>query len=480
MSEQNYKEFWQFALDQIHEEYKNNGQENEFLLWFKIEYLEDTLDTITVSVPSEFMWQRMISKGNIKKIENKICEITGREKISLVPKFTSMPISKISENKTNDNENSENKEFQSKTLEKKEVKESTSEKNKIIYTNSTLDSNFTFENFVTGDEIGSKFAYNVCYAAAQNPGEKANPILIYGGVGLGKTHLMQAIGNEILKNSKEPKKICFIKTENFLNEFTDSIINKTTEKFKRKYRNLDVFLLDDIHFLNGRKGLQEELFYVFEALHKRKAQMVYTCDRPLNEIENMAERLVSRLGSGVCLDLHIPNFYTRKAIIYKKLENKNKALPEEIIDLIANKIETNIRDLEAALNTIIMYTEFGNSNITLEFAKQKLSNLYSSPGTGNISIKNIQEVVSQNYNITVSELKGKKREKKFVIPRFIAVYIAREMTEYSFTEIGNEFGGRDHSSIMHGYNNIVEKIQSDPTMLQKIKILMEEVKKYTK
>lgn len=476
MSEQNYKEFWQFALDKIHEEYKNIGQENEFLLWYKIEYIEDTLDTITVSVPSEFMWERMISKGNIKKIENKICEITGRTKITLIPKFNvTEKISSSSEN--NENKTSENLKSDSDSKSKEKKVEQTK---KVTYTNSTLDPNFTFENFVTGDEIGSKFAYNVCYAAAQNPGEKANPILIYGGVGLGKTHLMQAIGNEILKNSTEPKKICFIKTENFLNEFTDSIINKTTEKFKRKYRNLDVFLLDDIHFLNGRKGLQEELFYVFEALHKKKAQMVYTCDRPLNEIENMAERLVSRLGSGVCLDLHIPNFYTRKAILYKKLENKNKSLPEEIIDLIATKIETNVRDLEGALNQILMYTEFGNSNVTLEFVQQKLNNLYSTPGTGNISIKNIQEVVAENYNITVSELKGKKREKKFVVPRFIAVYIAREMTEYSFTEIGNEFGGRDHSSIMHGYNNIVEKIQSDQTLLQKIKILMEEVKKYTK
>lgn len=474
MSEQNYKEIWPFAMEQIHEEYKNNGQENEFVLWYKMEYLEDTLDTITVSVPSEFLWQRMLSKGNVKKVENKICEITGRSRISLSPKFNSMtiqPAANVVEEKPAKTKNEEQKEPEIQ-IQKEQIKP----KN----TNSTLNPNFTFENFVTGEEIGSKFAYNVCYAASLAPGEKTNPILIYGGVGLGKTHLMQAIGNEILKNSSEQKKICFIQTESFLNEFSSSIINKTTEKFKRKYRNLDVFLLDDIHFLNGKSGLQEELFYVFEALHKKKAQMVFTCDRPLNEIGNMAERLVSRLGSGACLDLHIPNFDTRKAIIHKKLENKDKALPEEIIDYIAKTVETNIRDLESALNKIIMYTEFVSPNITLEIVQQQLSNLYAAPGAGNVSIENIQKVVADAYNIKVEELKGKRRDKKYIIPRFIAVYITREMTEYAYTEIGNEFGGRDHTSIMNGYNKIVEKINSDPSLLQKIKNLMEEVKKYSK
>lgn len=474
MSEQNYKEIWPFAMEQIHEEYKNNGQENEFVLWYKMEYLEDTLDTITVSVPSEFLWQRMLSKGNVKKVENKICEITGRSRISLSPKFNSMtiqPAASVVEEKPAKTKNEEQKEPEIQ-IQKEQIKP----KN----TNSTLNPNFTFENFVTGEEIGSKFAYNVCYAASLAPGEKTNPILIYGGVGLGKTHLMQAIGNKILKNSSEQKKICFIQTESFLNEFSSSIINKTTEKFKRKYRNLDVFLLDDIHFLNGKSGLQEELFYVFEALHKKKAQMVFTCDRPLNEIGNMAERLVSRLGSGACLDLHIPNFDTRKAIIHKKLENKDKALPEEIIDYIAKTVETNIRDLESALNKIIMYTEFVSPNITLEIVQQQLSNLYAAPGAGNVSIENIQKVVADAYNIKVEELKGKRRDKKYIIPRFIAVYITREMTEYAYTEIGNEFGGRDHTSIMNGYNKIVEKINSDPSLLQKIKNLMEEVKKYSK
>lgn len=471
MSEQNYKEFWQFALDQIHEEYKNNGQENEFLLWYKIEYVEDTLDSITVSVPSEFLWARMKDKGNIEKIKAKICEITGRAQIDLIPKFNSVTVQPQATT-------------QPEEIKKTEIKAEISsvdipkETPKTKVNNSTLNPNFTFDNFITGEEIGSKFAYNVAYAAAQNPGEKTNPILIYGGVGIGKTHLMQAIGNEILNNSEDSKKICYIQTENFLNEFTSSILNKTTEKFKKKYRNLDVLLLDDIQFLNNKSGLQEELFYAFEALHKKHSQMVFASDRPLSEIGNMAERLVSRLGSGMCLDMHVPNFETRKAIIYKKLEIQNKALPVEIIDCIARTVETNVRDLESALNKIIAYTEFIGPDITVEIVQQQLSNLYSAPGTGNVSIENIMKVVAEHYQISVADLKGKKRDNKVVIPRFIAIYIAHEMTEYAYTELGNEFGGRDHATIMNGYKKISEKIKSDPSLLKTIKNLMEKVKKY--
>lgn len=479
MSEQNYKEFWQFALDQIHAEYTNNGQENEFLLWYKIEYVEDTLDSITVSVPSEFLWARMKEKGNVKRIESKICELTGQTQITLVPKFNSMTV-QTQQPAVSSIEKTEEKPAAEIKIESVPEQPKESPKTKSVQSNSTLNPNFTFENFITGEEIGSKFAYNVAYTAAQNPGEKTNPILIYGGVGIGKTHLMQSIGNEILKNSTEPKKICYIQTESFMNEFTNSIITKTTEKFKRKYRNLDVLLLDDIQFLNNKTGLQEELFYAFEALHKKHSQMVFASDRPLTEIGNMAERLVSRLGSGMCLDMHVPNFETRKAIIHKKLENQNKALPEEIIDCIARSVETNVRDLESALNKIIAYTEFIGPNITVEIVQQQLSNLYSAPGSGNVSIENIMKVVAENYQISVSDLKGKKRDNKCVVPRFVAVYIARELTEYSFTELGNEFGGRDHSTIMNGYNKISDKIKADPTMLKKIKNLMEEIKKYNK
>ena len=230
--------------------------------------------------------------------------------------------------------------------------------------------------------------------------------------------------------------------------------------------------------MQNKTGIQDELFYTFEALHKKKAQMIFTCDRPLKEIQNMADRLVSRLGSGMCLDLQPPNYETRKAILQKKLEIKKKDLPEEFIDYIARTVETNIRDLESALTKVLGYVEFIDTNITIENVQQLLSNLYSSPSVGNISIENILKVVADNYNITVSDLKGKKRDQKVSAARFIAIYIAREMTEYSFTELGNEFGGRDHSSIMHAYNKVNERIQTDSSYMARIKNLMDDVKKF--
>ena len=341
-----------------------------------------------------------------------------------------------------------------------------------------LNPKYTFDTFVVGSN--NKFAHAASLAVAESPGEIYNPLFLYGGVGLGKTHLMQAIGNRIYEKYGTSKKICYIQAESFLNEFTNSLLTKTADKFKNKYRKLDVLLIDDIQFLQGKEGIQQELFYVFEALHKNKAQMVFTCDRPLKEIEKMEERLVSRLGSGMSLDLQPPNFETRKAIIYKKLENEGKTLSDDVVDVISKSVETNIRDLEAALNKIINYSDIFETEITAEIAQQQLQDLYSSPAVGNISIKNIMEVVAKNYQISIADLKSKKRDKKFVHPRHIALYIAKELTEYTFSDLGNEFGGRDHSSIMHACDKVKEQIKTDPIFNQKINILIKEIKEYKK
>ena len=205
--------------------------------------------------------------------------------------------------------------------------------------------------------------------------------------------------------------------------------------------------------------------------------MVFACDRPLSEIENMTDRLISRLGSGMCLNMTTPDYENRKAILYKKLENLNNSLPDEIVDLIAQTVETNVRDLEAALTNILAYKEFGSSNITIQMAKERLTQWESSPNIGNISVPNIQKVIADNYDITVADLKGKNRSKKFSLPRFIAIYIAKEMTEYTYSDLGYEFGGKDHSTIMHAYNDIESKIKTDPSLKNRIKFLMEEVRK---
>lgn len=477
MSDNNLKEVWLFAMDQLKNEYKLQGEEKEkeFTLWFNMNYIEDNIDTIKVSVPNQFMWNSMKSKGNVDKVIEKIKEISGLPHIEIIPEIKNeMIFSEKSEEKETENLSEKIKKEEKKQkydyeqLDSKEIK------------NNTLNENFTFDNFITGEGSSSNFAYKVALAVAENPGTKTNPILLYGGVGLGKTHLMQAIGNRIYEKYGTSKKICYIQAESFLNEFTNSLLTKTADKFKNKYRKLDVLLIDDIQFLQGKEGIQQELFYVFEALHKNKAQMVFTCDRPLKEIEKMEERLVSRLGSGMSLDLQPPNFETRKAIIYKKLENEGKTLSDDVVDVISKSVETNIRDLEAALNKIINYSDIFETEITAEIAQQQLQDLYSSPAVGNISIKNIMEVVAKNYQISIADLKSKKRDKKFVHPRHIALYIAKELTEYTFSDLGNEFGGRDHSSIMHACDKVKEQIKTDPIFNQKINILIREIKEYKK
>ncbi len=470
MSENNLKEIWNLAINQIEQEYRETGRENEFKLWFNMSYIEDNISTIKVSVPSSFMWQTMISRGNIEIVKNQIKKITGQtvdiegivQENQIYEEKKDIPQQEIKK------ESKIEKTFQNNFEEKKSV----------VSKNSTLNPNYTFENFIAREGSSNDFAYKVSMAVANNPGEKSNPVLIYGGVGLGKTHLMQSIGNKINEDSNGTKKICYIQAESFTSEFTKSIQNQSMNNFIKKYRHLDVLLIDDIQFLQGKTSTQEELFYTFEELHKKHAQMIFACDRPLSEIENMADRLVSRLGSGMCLNLEIPDFENRKAILYKKLENKNTNLDDPIIDLIAQTVETNVRDLEAALTRILAYKEFINPNVTLEIARSQLSEWEKSPDIGNISITNIQKVVADNYDITVADLKSKNRSKKYSLPRFIAIYIGKEMTDYTYSELGYEFGGKDHSTIMHAYNDIEEKIKIDPSLKNKVKYLMDEVRKY--
>ena len=475
MSENIYKEFWQFSMKELAEEYKKNGQENEFKLWFNIEYIEDTINTINVSVPSDFLWQQMVKKGNIRKIQEKLEQLTGQENIVLNPviknSFNTLTEQKPAEKATD----GEKKKNDLKPSEKENKTEPLSTSS-VQYKNTALNEKYTFDSFIPGTDL--QFAYNISLGVAENPGLKANPILLYGGVGLGKTHLMQAIGNKIFAEKGEKLKICYIQAESFTNEFTNNLRNKTPAKFQSKYRKLDVLLLDDIHFLQKKEGVQNELFYTFEALHKNNSQMVFTCDRPLREIREMADRLVSRLTSGMTLDLQPPNYETRKAILYKKLEILKKTLPDEVVDYIAETVETNIRDLEAALNKILGYSEFIDNKMTVDIARQQLKDIYTLPNVGNISIENIQKVIADNYQISLQELRSKSRAQKYVIPRHIALYIAKELTEYTFTELGNEFGGKDHSTVMHACDNIKYKIKTDSSFAQRINSLIKEIKEH--
>ena len=506
MSEQNYKGIWEDVLNIIHEEYKQKNQENFFKIYFNMEYVSDTIDEITVSVPSDVMLNHMEEKGSIQTVKDKIAEITGINlNVKFIPKNITSKLPASDSNLEEEKTEAISKETPSVQTEpqpenpytsilnnlisesekESKIKEDSSSAysylsdEKPVKKHLLLDENFTFETFVPGEN--SNFAYNVSIGVAKEPGKKFNPLLIYGGSGLGKTHLMQSIGNYIYKQKEGNVKIACLSAENFTNEFFKSLSDKKTDQFKNKFRKLDVLLLDDIHFLIDKKGTQEELFHTFEALHQKKAQMVFTCDRPMEEIKGIEERLKTRFTMGICIDITPPNYETRKAILQKKLELMGKSIPEDVLDYIAKNVQTNVRDLEKSLNKIIGYAEYQpDQKVTIEIARKELKDTFSQPSNGFINIETIQKVVADHYNISLSDIKSKKRNKKFVIPRQIAIYIARNLLDYSYPELGNEFGGRDHTTILHSYEKMEEQLRTDSSFSQTIEILIREIKEYRK
>ena len=484
-------------MEELHREYKAQNKEDEFVLWFNMTYVESTIDTVTASVPNPFLRKMITENGYATIVENKLRETLGQNniKLEITVNADTKPSEIITEAVENvkeqekkeeellmQNQSSSLKTVETPSYDVEDYENISSDSEVISSSNknqsSLLKPEYNFETFIPGEN--SNYAYNASVAVAKNPGKLYNPLLLYGGSGLGKTHLMQAIGNYIYSNSPEKLKINYVSAETFGNDFTSSLTKKNVQAFKDKYRTLDLLLLDDIHFLQGKEGMQNELFYTFEALSQRNVQMVFTCDRPLKEIKNMTERLVSRLGKGLSIDLQPPNYETRIAILKKKLELQGRILDSEIIEYIAQNVETNVRELEAALNKIIGYAELIGSRPTLDVVKSQLKDLLSTSVAENVTLDTIMNVVANNYNITISDLKGKKRDKKIVVPRQIAIYIARDMTEYSYIEIGNEFGGRDHTTIMHAYDRINDMKQIDPSLEAKIELYEREIREYKK
>lgn len=480
MSQKMYEEAWNYTMEMLHNEYKEKNNENEFIFRFNMQYIEDTIDTITVSVSSKFLKDMMEKYKSFEIVQEKLRETTGLANIKLncivaEQKSENSEISEDEEKSEKDEKNSKSK-FESNDAQKKENGQNKNQIKPKKEKHPLLDERFTFETFIPGENIN--FAYNAAVAVSKEPGRRYNPILFYGNSGLGKTHLMQAIGNYIYQNNTENLKICYISAENFGNEFSASIKSQKMEEFKKKYRNYDVFLLDDIHFLNDKPGMQDELFYTFEALSQKKAQMVFTCDRPIKEITKMKERLVNRISNGLCIDLQPPIYETRVAILQKKLEVLKKTLKPEVIEYIARTVETNVRELETALIKVLGYMDLIGEEPSLETVKKMLQDLLNTNASNNISLDVIFKVIADNYQISVSDLKGKKRDKKYVLPRQIAVYLSRELTEITYTELGNEFGGKDHSTMMHSYEKIEELMKTDPTLESKIQIYKREIKEY--
>lgn len=485
MSENNFQEIWKESLNQLRAQYKQENRENEFNLWFNLEYVSDDQNTIIVAVASDFMRESMIKRGNIEIIKNKIREICGAEvEINFQIKNSSVTNEKKSSDFSAENSSekipeniSQKNSFDEIKIEKNSSTQNYENEKLQFFKHPDLDEKFMFETFVPGDN--NMYAYQASMAAAKNPGKMYSPILLYGGSGLGKTHLMESIGNFIYNEKQGKIKLSYLSAESLLNEFTLSLTTKTTQKFKNKYRNLDVFLLDDIHFLQGKDALQEEVFYIFDALNQKHSQMVFTCDRPISELKGITERLRTRFSNGIRIDMQPPNYETRKAILLKKMALMNKNLSDDIIDFIAANIESNVRDLEGAFKKVAGYEEFmieTGKKITLETVKQLLQEQINSNFGGNISIEAIQRVVADYYNISFSDIKGKKQIKKIAFPRHVAIYISREITENSFTEIGSEFGGKDHSTAMTSYKKIDSLIKTDATLDNAIKSMIKEIK----
>lgn len=332
-----------------------------------------------------------------------------------------------------------------------------------------LNPRYVFDAFIVGK--GNELAYAACKAVTAAPGTTYNPLFLYGGSGLGKTHLLQAIGHEILKNSPG-KNIVYATCEKFTNDFIQAITRGTIESFKSFYRTVDVLLVDDIQFLAGKEGTQEEFFHTFNTLHQANKQIVITSDRPPKAIPALENRLVSRFEWGMIADIQHPDLETRIAILESKCRDRGYALAPEIIQFIANNVHSNVRELEGALNRIVAYHELGNNAPTLESVKSLLVSVaQQQKREGAITPKQVLAIISNFYDISLEELKGNSRKKELVLPRQITMYLLREDVKSSYPTIGQELGGRDHTTAIHAFEKIKEAVETDEKIREDITLI---------
>lgn len=331
-----------------------------------------------------------------------------------------------------------------------------------------LNPKYTFDTFVVGNS--NRFAHAACYAVGESPSRAYNPLFIYGGVGLGKTHLMQAIAHHILK--KNPLySVNYVSSEQFTNELISSIKDDNTSGFRNKYRNIDVLLIDDIQFLAGKERTQEEFFHTFNTLYESNKQLVISSDRPPRNIPTLEDRLRSRFEWGLITDIQTPDLETRIAILRKKAQTENLNISYDILDYIANYIESNIRELEGALIRLAAYSTLTNKPLNMETATEALKDILPPPRPKKITIERIQKVVAQHYGTDLAEMISKKRNKQLVHPRHIAMYLSRKMTDASFPQIGDQFGGRDHTTVMHA----VEKLERESAEDQELEATLKDL-----
>ncbi len=436
-------QLWQAVLGEI----ELNLSKANFTTWFKNTFISDfENEQVIVCVPNTFT-KTWLEKKYHGEISNALKNITSQEIKNIVYKV-----------ETRKNQPLEGQKSNTQNLNVDGILPKTPPLNRL-----GLNSRYIFEDFIVGK--GNELAHAACQAVAANPGKAYNPLFIYGGVGLGKTHLLQAIGNEL---SKQTDRILYVTSEKFANDYIQGVRSGQAKNFKDRYRNVDLLLIDDIQFLGGKEGTQEEFFHTFNELHQSNKQVVITSDRVPKLIPALEKRLLSRFEWGMVADVVSPDLETRMAILDKKTQEKNYSLHEDILKYVASNIQNNIRELEGALNKIIAFHEFNNSTPSVDSVKNILNDILSSAQVKSVTPKNIIEAVSRYYNIPIKDLIGKGRKKELVWPRQITVYLIREETNTSYPSIGQELGGRDHTTAMHAYNKIQNELKENDKLKQEL------------
>ncbi len=335
-----------------------------------------------------------------------------------------------------------------------------------------LNARYTFDTFVVGGN--NEFARAAALAVAENPGEIYNPLFIYGGVGLGKTHLMHSIAHFVLEQNPDTK-VLYVTSEKFTNELIDAIQRNTTNQFRDKYRSIDILLIDDIQFIIGKERTQEEFFHTFNTLHESKKQIIISSDRPPKEMLTLEDRLRSRFEHGLLADIQSPDYETRMAILRKKEELDGLKIDEEVLRYIATNIKSNIRELEGALTKIVAFSRLKKRELNLLLAEEALQDIISPNEKKVITVDFIVEVVAEHYNLTPSEIYSKDKSRNISFPRQVVMYLCRRLTDLSVTEIGKSLGNRDHSTVLHGYDKVAKDIQNDSSLHNAIDVLIKKI-----
>ena len=436
MNSYDLAEIWVRCKDKL----KESFNEKVFNVWIKpIMPLEVTDTYYKVAVKNDF-FKTMLEENYAQVIEGVLAGIMSKN------------IKLVIETMDNGSSGSEAAEEMPAVPAKREQQQLFNENTSVQQPDeSNLNPKYVFETFVIGNS--NRFAHAAAQAVANDPAHAYNPLFLYGGVGLGKTHLMHAIGNRIKQNNPSMK-VLYTSSEKFTNEIINSIQNKTTEAFRQKYRNIDCLIIDDIQFLKGKEQTQVEFFHTFNALKDADKQIIISSDRPPREIETLEDRLRSRFDQGLTADIQTPDLETRMAILRTKAASDNIVLPTEVITLLATNIATNIREIEGAYNKIVAYTSLMHMPITVETAQKVLSDMGNDIKTRTITYEGIIKVVADHYNVKQDELFNKKRTQNIAFPRQVAMYLCRELADLSYPRIGELFGGRDHTTVIHAYEKI--------------------------